>query len=40
VVKMGLRELVRSFSRESVRLCGLIDLLMVSHTTSPETVGY
>ncbi|UQN09631.1 transposase [Deinococcus sp. QL22] len=38
VVKMGLRELVRSFSRESARLCDLIDLLMPSHTNSPENV--
>ncbi|WP_373297236.1 transposase [Deinococcus indicus] len=40
VVKMGLRELVRSFSRESARLCDLIDLLMPSQTNSPESVGY
>ncbi|MCD0159015.1 transposase [Deinococcus sp. 6GRE01] len=39
VVKMGLRELVRSFSRESARLCDLIDLLMPSQTNSPESVG-
>jgi len=35
-----LRELVRSFSRESARLCDLIDLLMPSQTNSPESVGY
>ncbi|MHA0044359.1 transposase [Deinococcus sp. PEB2-63] len=40
VVKMGLRELVRAFSRESACLCNLITLLMPSHTPPPETVGY
>ena len=39
VVKMELRELVRSFSRESARLGDLIDLLMPSHTSAPEDVG-
>ena len=39
VVKMGLQELVRSFSRESARLRDLIELL-TSHTNPPETVGY
>ncbi|AFD26097.1 Tn10-like transposase [Deinococcus gobiensis I-0] len=40
VVKMGLRELVRAFSRESTRLCDLIDLLLPSQTNHPESVGY
>ena len=39
VVKMGLRELVRSCSRESARPRDLIDLLMPSQTNSPESVG-
>jgi hypothetical protein len=39
VVKMGLRELVRSFSRESPRLCDLIHLLVPSQTKSLESVG-
>ncbi|PTA66389.1 transposase, partial [Deinococcus arcticus] len=40
VVKMGLRELVRSLGRESARLGDLIDLLTPFHTHSPESVGY